>query len=157
MDMQELAKKIQTLEDIEAIKQLKYEYALRCDRAINEKDPEPFFEVFTEDAIWDVGAFGRYEGKTAIRAVAFEVLSKQIKFTYHFFTNPLLEVNGDEATGKWYLWAVYTMADGQDMVLVGYEDEKYRKVDGKWLIAECALGADSFAPLKEGWNGPIEG
>ena len=157
MDMQELAKKVQTLEDIEAIKQLKYEYALRCDRAVNEKDPEPFFDVFTEDAVWNVGGFGKHEGKAAIKAAVFGPLAEMIKFTYHFFTHPMIKVDGDEATGKWYLWAIYTMADGQDMVLAGYEDETYRRVDGKWLIAECALGADAFAPLKEGWGCLLEG
>jgi hypothetical protein len=157
MDIQELAKKIQKLEDIEDIKQLKYAYALGCDRGINEKEPLPLLDVFTEDAVWDIGGFGRYVGKAAIKEVVCGSLAGMIKFTYHFFTQPIIKIDGDEATGKWYLWAVYTMADGQDMVLAGYEDEKYRRVDGQWLIAECVLGADAFAPLKEGWGGQIEG
>jgi uncharacterized protein (TIGR02246 family) len=155
--MEALEKRIQALEDLEAIKQLKYKYALCCDRAVNEKDPMPLLDVFTEDAVWDVGGFGVYEGKTAIKETAMAVLTQQIKFTYHFFSQPMITIDGDTATGKWYLWALYTMADGNDMVLAGYEDETYRKVDGEWLISSVKLGAGCFAPLQQGWGPQVTG
>ena len=124
---------------------------------INESDPMPFLDVFTEDAVWDVGGFGVYKGKEAIRDQALAILPQQIKFTYHFFSQPIIEIDGDTAKAKWYLWALYTMADGNDMVLAGTEDEEYRRVDGQWLISSVKLGVGCFAPLQQGWGPQVTG
>ena len=49
MDVNELAKKVQRLEDIEAIKQLKAEYADACDDMYN---PARMPDLFTKDAVY---------------------------------------------------------------------------------------------------------
>ena len=59
-----LEERIQRLEDIEAIKQLKAEYCAYCDDGYN---PDGIANLYTEDAVWDGGPFGRYEGRDAIR------------------------------------------------------------------------------------------
>ena len=64
MDLTDLERRIRALEDIEAIKQLKYRYADACDRGY---DADTLADLFTEDAIWDGGVFGRYDGREAIR------------------------------------------------------------------------------------------
>jgi len=55
---------VRRLEDIEAVKQLKYRYAAFCDQ---DYDPDGLAPLFTENAIWDGGIMGRYEGRDAIR------------------------------------------------------------------------------------------
>ena len=50
-----LESRIQRLEDIEAIKQLKARYCGLCDDGYPADD---LAELFTEDAIWDGGALG---------------------------------------------------------------------------------------------------
>ena len=64
MDLADLERRVRALEDIEAIKQLKYRYADACDRGY---DADALADLFTEDAVWDGGLFGRYEGREAIR------------------------------------------------------------------------------------------
>jgi hypothetical protein len=59
MDLADLERRVRALEDIEAIKQLKYRYADACDRGY---DANALADLFTEDAVWDGGLFGRYEG-----------------------------------------------------------------------------------------------
>ena len=53
-----LEKRIQQLEDIESIKCLKFDYAEGCDVVANQNNLGPLLKVFTEDAVWDGGAFG---------------------------------------------------------------------------------------------------
>jgi len=156
MDIQALAEKIQKLEDIEAIKQLKYTYSLGCDRAINAGDAELLLTVFTPDIVWDGGEFGTVEGLDGMKAMA-DGMPARITFTYHFFTNPIIEINGDTATGRWNLWAIYTWADGNDMVLAGIEEDVYKKVNGKWLIDKLVVKTAFLAPYTEGWSKIVTG
>lgn len=156
MEINELARQIQVLQDIEAIRQLKSRYAEGCDLAVNEGKTEDFLRVFTPDILWDGGDFGRFKGLDELEGFVAQ-MQGMLKFTYHFFTNPVIEVDGDRATGHWYLLAVYTEADGRDTMLVGVEDDKYEKVDGKWLIAEMKLTTGFYAPFKEGWHEVVLG
>ncbi len=75
MNLEKLAGQVQTLEDVEAIKQLKARYCA----ATTEWDENAFVSCFTEDAVWDGGCFGHYEGQAAIRDF-FRALPKILSF-----------------------------------------------------------------------------
>jgi ketosteroid isomerase-like protein len=156
MGIKELAEQIRALQDIEAIRQLKYKYAEGCDLAINKGKTEGFLEVFTPDVNWDGGDFGQFKGLDGIEAFIAQTQG-MIKFTHHFFTNPVIKIDGDRATGHWYLLALYTETDGRDTMLVGVEDDKYQKIDGSWLICELKLTTAFYAPFKEGWSKVVLG
>jgi hypothetical protein len=64
MDLNDLARKIELLLDLEAIKTLKHQYCAYCDDNYN---PDGIAGLFVEDAVWDGGDFGRCEGREAIR------------------------------------------------------------------------------------------
>ncbi len=58
--------------------------------------------------------------------------------TAHVVSNPLIDVEGDEATGRWYLMLAYRTPDGEvGWKQTTYEDE-YRKADGEWKIVSSA-------------------
>lgn len=58
VSLDSLAKRIQQLEDVQAIKQLKVVYARACDDFYN---PDKMAEVFSENAVWDGGeSWGRH-------------------------------------------------------------------------------------------------
>ena len=57
MDLNELARKVQMLDDLEAIKRLKHQYCAYCDDNYN---PDGIADLFVEDAVWDGGDFGRW-------------------------------------------------------------------------------------------------
>lgn len=63
MNLNELACKVQEQEDIEVIKQLKARYCLYVDTG----EPDKVADLFVEQAVWDGGVVGRYEGREAIR------------------------------------------------------------------------------------------
>jgi ketosteroid isomerase-like protein len=56
--------RLQALEDAEAIRNLKARYAALCD---NHYDADGIAMLFTEDALWESPALGRFEGREAIR------------------------------------------------------------------------------------------
>ena len=106
-----LEKRIQVLEDIEAIKDLKARYAAVCDDKYN---PEKGIKLFTQDGIWNGGKdFGIHKGRKAIKKF-FEGVAQNIVFAVHFFLQPTIKISkdGKTATGKWYLWQACTFKGG---------------------------------------------
>lgn len=93
----DLDDRIRRLEDLEALRELKYRYATYCDDGY---DADRLAPLFTADAVWDGGVLGRFVGREAIRAF-FVQCSKIVPFAIHQVTNPILEIDGDRATGRW--------------------------------------------------------
>jgi len=150
MNMEALAKRIQRLEDIESIKDLKALYAEICDDKYN---PKRMADLFTEDAVWDGGKhFGVYHGRNAI-VEYFAGISDKIVFARHYFVQPRLNVDGSNvATGRWYMWMVATFAGNKAVFFAGIEDEVYQKVNGRWHFKELKLHSDFITPYEEGWH-----
>jgi len=148
MDPADLERRVRALEDVEAIKRLKYRYADACDRGY---DADALAELFTEDAVWDGGLFGRYEGREAIRQF-FQGVSSDITFAMHYMMNPIITVNGDRARGSWYLFQTCTFAEGNTAIwgAARYE-EQYRRVGGEWKFRHLQLISSFWTPFDEGW------
>ncbi|MCX5894739.1 MAG: nuclear transport factor 2 family protein, partial [Proteobacteria bacterium] len=152
MDINELAKRVQKLEDIEAIKQLKAEYADACDDMYN---PKRMKGLFTKDAIWDgeEDGFGKYVGIEEV-CKFFDGAKNTLKFGVHYFLQPRIKILSDtEAEGVFYLWQTSTMANGKDIFLTGLEFDKYRKENGKWKMSYMRLKLFYAVDIKEGWKG----
>ncbi len=129
MDMLELEKRLTRMEDIEAIKQLKVRYSHICDDMHN---PDAIASVFAEEGIWESPDFGKAVGHTAIREL-FKNFQKMFSFSQHNMMNPLIEVNGDHATGVWYIMGPWdsTETGAKQWFALRYDDE-YVKLNGQW-------------------------
>ena len=146
--LEALEKRIRALEDIEAIRNLKSTYAAYCDDSYNA---DKIAELFTEDATWESGALGRFEGREAIRGF-FQGASKIFKFALHYALNPHIEVDGDTARARWYLFMPCTMSDGNSgMWRAGIDDEEYVRVNGDWKFKSKTATAIFHTPFEEGW------
>lgn len=146
-----LEARIRRLEDLEEIRTLKARYAAYCD---DDYDADGLAPLFTEDAIWDGGAMGRFEGREAIRAF-FAAADQAVPFAIHHVTNPIIEVEGDRATGRWYLWQPCTFQSLQEgnqaLWMAGrYEDVYRREADG-WRFAHVTVGLRMLSPYEAGW------
>jgi hypothetical protein len=62
--VEQLERRLQALEDAEAIRNLKARYAALCDA---QYDADGIAMLFTEDALWESPGLGRFEGREAIR------------------------------------------------------------------------------------------
>jgi len=143
MDMAELENRITRLEDIEAIKQLKARYCHICDDTHN---PDTIASVFAEDGIWESPDFGKAQGHASIKEL-FSGFRKMFTFSQHNITNPVIEVNGDRATGIWYLMGPWTQTEGdKEIWMTARYDDDYVKVRGEWkyqhLRANVRMVAD---------------
>ena len=152
MSGETLEARIDRLEAVEAIKKLKHQYCAYCDDGY---DPEGIASLFVEDAVWDAGeAFGRYEGRAAIKEF-FRGVSKQIVFAAHLVVNERIEVDGDRARGDWCLIMPGTMIDddGKRVAhwLSGVYDDRYVRIDGRWLFESLKVTIHFVKPHLEGW------
>ena len=154
----DLARRVQALEDAEAIRRLKARYAELVDSRYAKGAPKPAAEIepiaaaiaalFTEDAVWDGGALGVCRGRDAIRE---RMAAPTLHFSRHYFVNPDIRLDGDRAHGRWELLAPCTSRENQPMWMAGVEDDDYERVGGVWLHARMKLGVHFFAPHERGW------
>ena len=152
MTLETLEKRIKALEDIEEIKKLKARYCAYCD---DNYDAESIASLFTEDAIWDGGMRGKAEGRDGIREF-FLVASQRLPFAVHMVLNPVIEVEGDVATGTWYLFQACTFAKDDRAVWGSARyDEEYVRVDGRWMFKNLKLTSFSGHPSTK--DGPRPG
>ncbi len=150
MDAEELVRRVQTLEDIEAVKKLKARYCAYCDAGY---DADGIASLFTADGVWDGGPFGKYEGQEAI-CTFFRGASKIFPFTLHYVMNPLIEVQGQSATGRWYLLQPATLTEGnqhQAVWLAARYEEEYVKVGGEWKFKHLKVSPAFLTPFDQGW------
>jgi ketosteroid isomerase-like protein len=96
--LERMERRLQALEDSEAIRNLKARYAALCD---SQYDSDGIAALFTEDAVWESPALGRFEGRETIRGF-FRGASGIFSFAIHYSLNGHIEVEGDAARARWY-------------------------------------------------------
>lgn len=141
----ELQQTIQRLADIEDIKQLKARYASACDDNYN---PDKLATLFAEDATWDGSILGYAEGREGIREF-FAAASSLVPFAVHQVSNPLIEIDGNRATGQWFLWQPMVFGEQAVWLSAVYEDQ-YVRVDGQWFYQHLKLNIRMLTPFEEG-------
>jgi SnoaL-like domain len=150
MDLNELARKVQMLDDLEAIKRLKHQYCAYCDDNYN---PDGIAALFVEDAVWDGGEFGRHVGREAIRNF-FRGAPKVMSFAAHQVMNPIINIEGENASGEWKLLQPCTLQtnDGPRAMWLAaiYHDEYVKTPDG-WKFKNLKVDMLFFTPHDDGW------
>lgn len=149
MGLEQLEKRIRVLEDIEAIKKLKATYCAYCDDNFNIP---ALRTLFVEDATWDGSRHGSAQGREAILSTLANA-QNWVSFSVHMVMNPIIEVEGDEATGQWYLFMACTQKNGGEnatWVSLRY-DEEYLRVDGQWKFTSQKLTEYFWTPFDQGW------
>jgi limonene-1,2-epoxide hydrolase len=146
-----IAARLQRIEDIETIKQLKARYCAFCDDNYN---PQGIASLFTDDGVWDGGDLGKAEGHAAIIKF-FERAPSAFSFAIHHVMNPIIEVDGDRATGRWYLLQPLTRRsrEGEEgaMWLAGRYEDEYVRIIREWKFKRLKFITRFLASYEEGW------
>ena len=121
------------LEEIEAIKRLKYRYF----RALDCKQWAELGETLSDDATtaYDKGKYS-FSGRAAILGFLKDALGSPRVISLHQGHHPEIELTGaTTARGTWYLEDMVFFLDA-NMVLhgAGFYSDEYVKVDGDWKI-----------------------
>jgi bile-acid 7alpha-dehydratase len=145
-DLADLEARMKHLEDIEAIKRLKYKY-LRC---LDSKLWDDLAGCFTEDATTSYSS-GKYsfQGREAIMQFLREGLGPTM-ISMHHGHHPEVEITSDiTARGIWALedYVIITQANLGLRGAAFYQDQ-YVKVNGEWKIK--STGYDHI--FQETWD-----
>ncbi|RLC93485.1 MAG: nuclear transport factor 2 family protein [Chloroflexi bacterium] len=130
---EELEARLRRLEDIEAIKRLKYRYF----RTLDCKLWDELAECFTPDATTDYSE-GQYhfQGIYAIMKFLQRAMARYDFFGMHQGHHPEIELTGEGmARGTWaaHNYMIDTRQDRAMLMAAFYHDE-YVRVDGEWKI-----------------------
>lgn len=143
-----LAERLQVLEDIEAIKQLKARYCQLCD---DDHNPPALTELFVPEGVWEATVSGRHEGSAAIHDFfAGMRASGRIRHSAHHAINPLINVAGDVATGHWRLIMLYTANVEPPLPsfyrIIGWYRETYARTSDGWRFNTLFCQVEENAP-----------
>lgn len=142
MDMSDIERRLQRLEDAEAIRTLKARYLFCCDR----KDTRGMRACFADGPVEiDYGVIGTFDNADALVAVFKAVACHDHMVEMHHGMNPQIEVlDAASARGTWSLH--YCLIDTQASratQLAGYYEDRYRRDGGAWKIVATRFVATS--------------
>lgn len=124
------------MDDLEAIKHLKYRYL----RALDTKDWDTFAATLTDDVTGDYGASLSFINRTELVDYMRASVGPAV-ITEHRVDHPEIDVEGDEATGRWYLQDRVIVPDFSFMLFgAAFYADRYRRTEHGWRI--CATGYD---------------
>jgi uncharacterized protein (TIGR02246 family) len=145
-DLDTLAKRVQVLEDREAIRALILAYG----EAHDHRDYRTFADLFAKEGEW-VGGLGSAKGPQAI----FELMNRTIGHdprpngsgTFHVMTNDQIKIDGDRASSV-TKWIYITPGDdgAPRMVLLGHYDDRFIREDGAWKFLRREAPVDIPIP-----------
>lgn len=159
MDLEEVVKRLQTLEDIEAIRALQHQYIFHL---LNNQWKE-MADCFTEDAYANIWRHGGHKGREAIYKLFADRIAKvnpeDRPRDAHFTVMPVINVEGDKAEGHWMLYIF--VAGPKNRVVSRYNqgryDCEYARVNGQWKFTKLVwtnpwpLTSESL-PRPEDWQ-----
>jgi SnoaL-like domain len=149
-----LEQRVRILEDREEIVRLKARYVNLNDggwKGPTHGNPQAVADMFVEDGVWDGRPSSGYaEGKKAIASLfeAFQV----VPFIVHYVTNPIIDINGDHATGHWHALVTMTMPGQQALWTLGLYIDEYVRTSEGWKFKTLRFETAATAPYELGWG-----
>ena len=143
MSLEDLEKRVQRLEDMDRIKKLHVHY-VNC--LTTASWPE-VLDCFAETAVVDFPQ-GVARGKAEIQAIFKNVVAAMhVGLEGNFVVHPIVEVDGDKATGSWLIYIQFCHprdmpADFTDQLggkspdwMSGFYEMEYIRENGQWKIS----------------------
>ena len=115
----------------------------RYSHALDLGEPAAWAEVFTEDGVMDMVAQGYTIEGDALRSLARD---GEPSGSRHMPSTFVIDGAGDEATMRSYVTVVSTR-DPARIVFQGRYEDRLRRVDGKWRIAQRRILTDWIDPV----------
>ncbi|MEU0426181.1 nuclear transport factor 2 family protein [Streptomyces canus] len=132
-------------DDVARISQLRSEYSWAYDSA----DAHAFAQLFAPDGVCDLGDWGVFRARGEIQAgiAAQTVAPDPLPATVHSVTTPRITVDGDTATGSWYVTVYHQPREGDThpVRFVGRYFDRYRRLPEGWRFESVRLDPYWFA------------
>jgi hypothetical protein len=151
MTTQDIAARVDTLESRFALERLIAAY----NQAVDNRDEALLRSIWHSDASLLLGdAFGNCTGIDAIIESAHKNWA-QTPYMHHWMANPLIDIDGDHATGKVALDALITHSERGTVQISGLYHDRFERRDGRWAFTERRLDLHYLTPLPH-WK-PVAG
>ena len=132
MEVEDLAERLQRMEDLEEIKKLQTRYMAFIDSMQFDKA----LELFTDDATAEARNSGVHKGRKELEKLYLDRLPRRRTGTVdgHLVGEPMISVSGNRAEGYWRVYIFYSKPSIQ--WVQGRNDCEYVKEHGQWKISK---------------------
>jgi hypothetical protein len=154
--------RVQRLEDIEAIRQLKALYCSCVDVGWKGESPDRkaklIDDVFAADIVFEVltaeGFSDRFVGRDEVRE-RYDSAIAPFPFGVHYTMNPIIEVDGDTAKGRWPVLVPLIDPDGNAKWFSGKYIEEYTREAAGWRISYLRQDVAFYTPFSQAWEAGV--
>ena len=147
-ELETLRKRLQILEDKEAIRDVLARYAFNAD--LNRNDN--FLKLWTDDCTFetDAGGLTIMKGKDEVMAHMLDTVHQSVtNRSQHLLLDCLINVDGDTATAAGYLLLTERWDGGFGIFRCAWRTFRFQRVDGAWLIKEAVSRSIGEAGCQE--------
>jgi len=144
-------RRVKNVDALESLRRLKYRYL----RSLDLKQWDEFADTLAADVTASYGPRLQFAGRDAVVDYMRNSLPASI-ITIHQCHHPELDVDGEHATGRWYLEDKVIVVEHR-MLLTGaafYDDEYVRGPDGTWRISRTGYvrSYEATEQLPDSWQ-----
>ncbi len=158
MTLEELARRVQVLEDEAAIRRFMTEMMLAADDRGNLQWGERMASFYTDDGLWTSGAgFADVGMQTRGRAglVKKFTAGTRIRESSHLLGSESISVDGDAAQGTWLCFEPVTLAAGngaeEAVWIMGRYTCEFRRVQNAWKVRTVKYDGIFCTSYEKGW------
>ena len=113
-----------------AIRQL----AARYIDAVNRRDEGDWTATWSRDGVWNLMGM-QVSGRDAVVAT-WKGAMGTFRWVVMMLGSGTIELDGDTASGRWYLTEHLVGQDGNASMVLGVYDDRYRREEGAWVFSE---------------------
>jgi hypothetical protein len=163
--MTDLEQRLQRWEDLEAIRRLKhYNYCHCVDRAVAGESSaiDETISRFSDDVVADFTGFPLAEGREAVAAFYAQGVPSILSYSQHHVFNEVLDIDGDQATGLWYVHCPVNFTEASPLgkagpgLVMGRYEEQYVREGGAWKWRKIVALLEVIAPGEMPWAGATQ-
>ncbi|MEM1140586.1 MAG: nuclear transport factor 2 family protein [Pseudomonadota bacterium] len=152
--------RIPSTNDLEAIRRLKHYFYCHClDRGI-AGDGEAFDHLksrLSKSVVADFTGFPLAEGAEAVGAFLTTIVPSVLAYAQHRVMNDVIEVDGDQAKGLWYVDCPVVFREGNTLgfkgsgLIMGRYEEAYQREEGVWKWSRIGAMLDVVNDMDMPW------
>ena len=147
-ELKGLEARIRALEDLEAIKRLKYKYFYCIDKGLWDE----IGDCFAEDAVADYGRDMLLQGRAVISKFFKEQIGPAYSMCVHQGHNPEIDLTSDTtAKGLWELDNFMVTATNVGFWIAAFYEDEYAKERGNWKIKKTKVVYIFNSNIEKGW------
>jgi hypothetical protein len=153
--MNSIESRLARLEDLEAIRELKWRYCYFSDQGWKgaASDHEGWIGLFTADASWDTGGVtASLHSREELRRWHREVVNSG-SMSVHIVGTGGIALSADEAVGYWHALTPLTNAERSKAIWsCGVFEDRFRRTPQGWRISQVIFRPAFFTPFEgRGW------